>query len=133
MHRRAHALATTLLCSAILHAGTTVPGSGAPDDGDTKGKAADPGLFGLTRVVRLHIEITADEYQAMQPPAPAGGFGGPPPAPRERKPGERESERNLFGVEFPWAPGRSRWRARRFRASACATREMPPTWPRPGG
>ena len=105
MHRRAHALATTLLCSAILHAGTTVPGSGAPDDGDTKGKAADPGLFGLTRVVRLHIEMTADEYQAMQPPAPAGGFGGPPPAPRERKPGERESERNLFGVEFPWARG----------------------------
>ena len=53
----------------------------------------------------LHIEIPADEYQAMQPPAPAGGPGGPPPAPRPKKPGERESERNLFGVEFPWARG----------------------------
>ena len=53
----------------------------------------------------LHIEIPADEYQAMQPPAPAGGPGGPPPAPRPRKPGGRASERNLFGIEFPWASG----------------------------
>ncbi len=30
---------------------------------------------------------------------------GPPPAPAERKPGERESERNLFGIEFRWARG----------------------------
>ena len=72
MRRRALAAATALICSAILLAGTMLPLLGAPDDGDAKGKAADPGLFGLTRVVPLHIEIPADEYQAMQPPAPAG-------------------------------------------------------------
>ena len=55
--------------------------------------------------MNLHVEIPAEEYQAMQPPAPAGAPGGPPPAPRPKKPGERESERNLFGVEFPWARG----------------------------
>src|SRR3954449_4318445 len=105
MRRRARAAAPALICSAILLAGTVLPLSGAPDDGDAKGRPADPGLFGLTRVVPLHLEIPADEYRAMQPPAPAGAPGGPPPAPRPKRPGERESERNLFGVEFPWARG----------------------------
>jgi putative membrane-bound dehydrogenase-like protein len=62
-------------------------------------------LFGLTHVVGLNIEIPAEEYQAMQPPMPAGGFGGPPQAPRPKKAGARASERNLFGIEFPWARG----------------------------
>jgi putative membrane-bound dehydrogenase-like protein len=105
MRRRALAATTALICSAILLAGMVLPLSGALDDGDAKGKPADPGLFGLTRVVPLDIEIPADEYQAMQPPALAGAPGGPPPAPRPKKPGERESERNLFGIEFPWARG----------------------------
>ena len=87
MRRRALAVATALICSAIFLAGTVVPLSGAADDGDAKGKAAGADLFGLTRVVQLHIEIPADEYQAMQPPAPAGAPGGPPPAPRPKKPG----------------------------------------------
>src|SRR5262245_32945786 len=78
-------------------------GTGArADDGDAKGKV-DGDLFGLTKVVRLQLEITADEYQALQP-APLA-FGAPPPAPRPKKPGARESERNLFGVEFPWVRG----------------------------
>ena len=105
MHRRALAVATVLACGAIVLAGPAVLLSGTADDGDAKGKAAGAGPFDLTRVVTLHVEIPADEYQAMQPPAPAGAPGGPPPAPRPRKPGERESERNLFGVEFPWASG----------------------------
>jgi putative heme-binding domain-containing protein len=105
MRRQARAEATALICSAILLAGTMSPMSAAPDDGDTRKKANEPGLFGLTRVVSVHIEIPADEYQAMQPPAPAGGPGAPPPAPRAKKPGERASERNLFGLEFPWARG----------------------------
>ena len=62
-------------------------------------------LFGLNKVVALHIEIPAQEYQAMQPPAPAGGFGGPPQGPRPKKASGRPSERNLFGVEFPWVRG----------------------------
>jgi len=105
MRRRAFASATALICFAILLAGTVLPLSGAPDDGDAQGKPADQGLFGLTRVVPLHIEIPTDEYRAMQPPPPTGFPGTPPPAPRPKKPGERPSERNLFGVEFPWASG----------------------------
>src|SRR4030081_3460712 len=101
MHRRALAVATVLACCAIVLAGPAVPLSGAADDGDANGKAAGADSFGLTKVVNLHVEIPAEEYQAMQPPAP----GGPPLAPRPKKPGERESERNLFGVEFPWARG----------------------------
>ena len=62
-------------------------------------------LFGLNKVVAVHIEIPADEYQAMQPPAPAGGLGGPSQGPRPKKAGARASERNLFGIEFPWVRG----------------------------
>jgi putative membrane-bound dehydrogenase-like protein len=105
MRRRALAAVPVLVCSAILLAGTALPSSGASDDGDPKRTAADVGLFGLTRVIPIHIEISADEYRAMQPPTPAATPGGPPPAPRPKKPGERESERNLFGVAFPWARG----------------------------
>jgi putative membrane-bound dehydrogenase-like protein len=62
-------------------------------------------VFGTTKVWAMHLEISAKEYEAMQPPA--GGFGFPgaapaapaPPAPKEK----RDSERNLFGTEFPWA------------------------------
>jgi hypothetical protein len=44
---------------------------GPAADGDAKGRAAGTRLFGLTEVVGLHIGISADEYQDMQPPAPA--------------------------------------------------------------
>ncbi len=104
MRRRVIAVATALTCSAIFLAGPAVLVSGTADDGGAEGKAAGADLFGLTKVVNLHIEVPAEEYQAMQPPPPAA-FGGPPPAPRPKRPGERESERNLFGVEFPWARG----------------------------
>src|SRR4051812_30624441 len=97
MRQRILPAAIALTCSVIFLARPVVLVSGTANEGD-----AD--LFGLTSVVNLHIEVTAEEYQAMQPPAPAA-FGGPPPAPRPRRPGERESERNLFGVEFPWARG----------------------------
>ncbi len=106
MHRRALAALTAMTCSAILLTGLEVRLATAADGGGAKGKAAATAtdLFGLTKVLGLHIEISADEFRAMQPPAPAA-FGGPPPAPRPKKPGERESERNLFGVEFPWVRG----------------------------
>ncbi len=105
MRRRALARRAAFFCFAIVLAGAVLPLLGSPGDGDVKGNAAGADLFGLTRVVPVHIEISADEYEALQPPPPAGGFGGPPPAPRQRKPGERESERNLFGIEFRWARG----------------------------
>ncbi len=75
MRRRALAAATALVCSAVIIAGTVLPLSAAPDDSNAKANAAGANLFGLSKVVPLHIEIAADEYQAMQPPAPAGGFG----------------------------------------------------------
>jgi putative membrane-bound dehydrogenase-like protein len=64
--------------------------------------------FGLTKVWKLHLHIPADEFEAMQPAAPAfPGFGGPPPAAPAPAPpkAKRESDRNLFGTEFPWVSG----------------------------
>ena len=59
-------------------------------------------LFGATKILSLHLEIPAKEYEAMQPPPAAfGPPGAPPPAPKDPK-DKRESERNLFGTEFPW-------------------------------
>jgi putative membrane-bound dehydrogenase-like protein len=74
-------------------------------DGGADATVAAGDLFALNKVVGLDIEIPAEEYQAMQPPAPAGGFGAPPQGPRPKKAGARASERNLFGVEFPWVRG----------------------------
>jgi putative membrane-bound dehydrogenase-like protein len=107
MRRRVLALAVVLACSAIFHSLPTVMASGTADDVKPEGKAAGADLFGLTKVVDLHIEVSAEEYRAMQPPAPAA-FGAPPPAPRPKRPGEREGERNLFGFEFRWARGELR-------------------------
>ena len=103
MHRRALGVATLLACCIFFLARPAVLLSGSADD--PKGKAVGADSFGLTKVVNLHVEIPVEDYQAMQPPAPAGAPGGPPTAPRPKKPGERESERNLFGVEFPWSRG----------------------------
>src|SRR5579859_2262930 len=90
-------------CVAIFIAGTVSLRAGAQQAHTGKRQTTEPELFGLTKVVPLHIEISADEYRAMQPPAPAGIPEGPPPALQEKKSGERESERNLVGVQFPWA------------------------------
>ena len=98
MRRRVLAVATALTCSVIFLVGPAVEFSWSADDGNAKGKGAGTDLFGMTRIVQLNIEIPEEEYQAMQPEAPAP-FGGPPPAPRPKRPGERESERNLFGVD----------------------------------
>src|SRR4051794_28309462 len=107
MRRRAFAIATAaLIGSAVFLACLALLLWGTPKNGNAKEEAARPDFYGLTNVVKLHVEIPADEFQAMQPPAPVGVPGGPPPAaPAPKGPGERQSERNLFGVEFPWARG----------------------------
>ncbi len=66
--------------------------------------AAPPldGGFGLTRLWPLHIDLSSDEYAALQP---VGGFGFGPPPKIEKKKGKRPGETNLFGMEFPWAAG----------------------------
>lgn len=63
--------------------------------------------FGPTKVWNVHLELTAVEFAAMAP-APGGGFGfGPPPQPVPPKKDEkkRDTEKNLFGTEFPWVEG----------------------------
>lgn len=105
MRRSLLAAATVLICAAMSLTGPAVQSTRAAGEANPGEKAAGADLFGLTRVVDIHLEIPADDYQAMQPPAPAFGQGGPPAAPRTRRAGERASERNLFGVEFPWARG----------------------------
>src|SRR6266480_6708195 len=88
-----------LACAASVLFGlrlTTCPADGK--------EASAKDVFGTTKVWAFHLEIPAKEYEAMQPPA--GGFGlrGAPPMPPPPK-DKRDSERNLFGTEFPWAQG----------------------------
>ncbi|MBO0699335.1 MAG: CotH kinase family protein, partial [Zavarzinella sp.] len=66
----------------------------------------EPGAFGPTQVWAIHLELSDKEYEAMQPPPPAGfGFGGSPPPKKVASKDNRARERNLFGTEFPWAEG----------------------------
>jgi putative membrane-bound dehydrogenase-like protein len=93
-----------LLCWALVV--FALPTVEAADGKEPTAKEA-PGkdVFGATKVWAIHLEIPAKEYEAMQPPP--GGFGQPgaaQPAPKDPK-DKRESERNLFGTEFPWAQG----------------------------
>src|SRR6266478_5661122 len=95
MSRRFPARANALACGAFLLS-CILFGPWTPSALAESGKD----VFGATKVWSIHLEIPVKEYEAMQPPA--AGFGPPgaaTPAPR----GKRESERNLFGTEFPWA------------------------------
>ena len=56
---------------------------------------------GLTKVWSIHIEIPAEEFDAMQP-AFAGGFGPPPKKDVKKDDKQRAGEKNLFGTDFPW-------------------------------
>ncbi len=59
-------------------------------------------------VYSLQIRLNDAEHKALEPAAPAfGGFGGPPPAPRQTAPADanREHVANLFGTQFPWVRG----------------------------
>src|SRR5262245_61650898 len=88
MIRRVLASAVLLVACTVL---CPVPAAGPPVDS----------AFGLTRLWSIHLDVTAKEYEAIQP---AGGFGfGPPPAPK--KDDKRPRDRNLWGVEFPWVEG----------------------------
>ncbi len=71
-----------------------------PPDGEKLAPA-----FGLNHLLKIEIEMTPEEYRAMQPSPPAGMPGSPAQAAPPRKRGDRDIERNLFGVEFPWAQG----------------------------
>jgi putative membrane-bound dehydrogenase-like protein len=107
MSRRLLAATAAPACGLILLSCTVV--GLRPADGQEPGRKAATGddVFGLTKVWSVHLEIPAREYQAMQPAAGGFGFGGGAPAkPAPKAPQEkRDSERNQFGTEFPWAQG----------------------------
>src|SRR5262249_31927232 len=69
---------------------------------------ADSAVFGLDRVWALHLQVSAKEYEAIQPPAGFGfgfGFPGGPQPPKAKAKEKRDRDRNLFGIEFPWVHG----------------------------
>lgn len=91
-------LAVAVLCASRL--------ATAADPETSPKKAED--AFEPDRIWTVHITISADEYEAMQPRSSGGGFpgfGGPrPPAQTELDP-KREVHRNNFGMDLPLAEG----------------------------
>ncbi len=85
------------LCGALPAAAADRPAPGAA-------------VFGLTKVHAWHLEMTAKEWERMQPP-PGRGFPGPPgfgPPRPPAKPGEKPADTHKaggWGTEFPWARG----------------------------
>ena len=62
----------------------------------------EKGLFGLTKVWKFHLELTAKDYDKMQP---SGGPGGFSPKKVDGKQAERPTDVHKgsgFGLEFPW-------------------------------
>src|SRR5690606_13317223 len=77
-------------------------------DGENKAR------LGPAAVWTIHLAISPEQFDAMQPPPPAGPgafgpgpFAPPPsaPAPNQAGANQQESERNAFGTEFRWAKG----------------------------
>jgi putative membrane-bound dehydrogenase-like protein len=98
---------SALICSAFLLFSTLAgfPSAATPGAGPAGKEAPDKDVFGPSKVWTIHLEIPAREYEALQP-GQGGGFGfpgGPPKQPAPKGPQDkRDSERNLFGTEFPW-------------------------------
>jgi putative membrane-bound dehydrogenase-like protein len=67
---------------------------------DAKQEAKD--LFGTGKVWSIDLDLSAAEYQAMQPAAPA--FPGGQPQPKDKK-DKRPTQPNRFGTAFPWIEG----------------------------
>lgn len=67
-------------------------------------------FFDSSKVWQVHVEMSAEEFAAMQPRGGPLGFG-PPKAKEPAKEAAkdagppREVHRNTFGVELPWAKG----------------------------
>jgi putative membrane-bound dehydrogenase-like protein len=57
--------------------------------------------FRLTSVWKIQLTLSAAEYEAMQPVVPGVPESGEQPSRR----GDRDSERNYFGTQFPWVTG----------------------------
>jgi putative membrane-bound dehydrogenase-like protein len=111
MSKRFLALLTALSCALLalmLLIANDRPGLVAfADDPKPASESADvKNAFGQTKVWAIHLEMPAPDCDAMQP-AFGGGFGPPPkglPPKKEEKKDDkkRDTEKNLFGTEFPW-------------------------------
>lgn len=73
------------------------------DDAKSAASGADA-IFAIQKVWPVHIEISAEEYAAMQPRGGGNPFFGflSPSAPADPA---REVHRNEFGMDLPWAVG----------------------------
>jgi spore coat protein H len=118
MKRRFWAAAMLFACGTIGLAWTFSELSARESKSDAKDKKradekeAAKDVFGLTKVWHFDLQISAKEYEKIQP---TGGmrlpFGPPGPPPAEKpaeKPGEKPTDVHKgggFGVEFPWIEG----------------------------
>jgi spore coat protein CotH len=66
-------------------------------------------VYDLARVHQVHIQLTAKEFEAIQPRGGRGfgfpGPGGPPAAPQAPADPDRDVHRNDFGMDLPWGTG----------------------------
>jgi spore coat protein CotH len=109
MNRRTWTVAAVIFCFSLAWlAGDRC----APAD-ESKSASAKPGkkdaagaLFGLARVHKLHLSLSAREWAKMQPAPPRfpGMPGGPAGAPKA-KGKAADTHKGGFGMEFPWAHG----------------------------
>ncbi|MDB5352138.1 MAG: cotH 2 [Planctomycetota bacterium] len=83
----------------------------AQDKADVKRPAADvPGMdiFGRTKVWQIHLELTAKDFDRMQPaggmrsPRDPGGFGPKSPDDKQAEKPTDMHKGSGFGLEFPW-------------------------------
>jgi len=103
MKRRVLVRAAAVACGLAILAGTVLSLSPGVPAADPPAGKDESGTFGLTKVWVIYLELSAKEYDAMQPPPGGFGFAGGPPPKKEVPKEKRDSERNLFGTEFPWA------------------------------
>ena len=115
-----------LCCFLVSLKATPVPlwddkESGAKEESDNE-------FFGTAKVWDLHLELSSDEYQAMQPPPAGFNFPGlpAPPRPRPRRTSGR-AHGTSSAPNFPGPRAGSRWQTRPTRTSASATRGTLPT------
>ncbi len=81
--RRIHSLFVfALLMTVSMVCAGDIPGAAKPADSDS--------VFGPTRLWKIHLHVTAENWKAMQPPARGGfpGFGPPPAGPAARPTGD---------------------------------------------
>jgi spore coat protein CotH len=123
MRKRSWGVATALTFGAVaVGAWFGLPIAKAPaadQNNQAAAKSANRGFFGLTKIHQFHLDLSAKEWEKMQPKGGGGfPFGGRPGGPGARpgapgaapagqpKPGEQPADVHRggsFGIEFPWA------------------------------